>query len=47
MVQRDDLPETPDWQMPRRCCATWTSSLVCEVCFGWTQIPDNVVLSEN
>jgi hypothetical protein len=44
MVQRDDLPETPDWQMPRRCCATWTNELVCAVCRSWTRIPENITL---
>lgn len=49
MVQRDDLPPTPDWQMPRRCCATWTDDLVCGVCFSWTrtETPTHIWLGEN
>jgi hypothetical protein len=44
MVQRDDLPDTPDWQMPRRCCATWTTELSCEVCGNWTRLSENITL---
>jgi rRNA maturation protein Nop10 len=40
MITRDDLPETPDWQLPlRKCCGEHTVELTCSVCGQWTRIP--------
>jgi hypothetical protein len=48
MITRDDLPDTPDWQLPvRRCCGEWTSRLDCQVCGQYTRIPEHIELGEN
>ena len=49
MITRDDLPDTPEWQMPRRCCATWTTELACGVCGEWVSDtpPAHIWLGEN
>lgn len=45
MTTYDLTHETPDWQLPPRCCGTWCTGSACTVCGRHERdIPTNITL---
>lgn len=47
MSTYDNAPPLEGWQLPPRCCGTWSSGLSCDICGNWLKIPASIELGEN